>query len=198
MKATKLLETQHRHVEQLFAKLEKGQGDASALLRELEVSLVAHMKIENEIFYPVAKRAKENLILEAYEEHELGAYALARLLATPPSDPSFKARVVACKEIIEHHVEEEENELFPAVERFLGAPENEHLGRRMEVRFAQLESEGVGLPSMDEVTESVAQVADQAHHDMPNQGRGHGGGNQRRGSAGRRPSSRGLPTPPTV
>jgi hemerythrin superfamily protein len=55
--------------------------------------------------------------MEAFEEHSIAELGLTRLLATDPEDPSFAARVTTCKEIIEHHVEEEEEELFPKVEK---------------------------------------------------------------------------------
>jgi iron-sulfur cluster repair protein YtfE (RIC family) len=135
MKATSLLEKQHRKVESILKKLESSKGDKSALLRELADDLAAHMAIEQEIFYPAVRALKEDLIAESFEEHAVAELALKRLLATSPSAPSFKAKVTTLKELIEHHVEEEEEELFPAIEKKLDEEDLEELGARMKATF---------------------------------------------------------------
>lgn len=142
MKATTLLEKQHRKVKTIFNKLEKGRGDALELLTELSNDLAAHMTIEQEIFYPAVQRVDEDLIREAYEEHALAEVALKRLLATAPDSPSFKARVVAAKELIEHHVKEEEEDLFPKVEKKLGEQRLNELGKQMKARFDEVVEAG--------------------------------------------------------
>jgi hemerythrin superfamily protein len=141
MKATMLLEKQHRKVEGLFKRLAGGKGDAHALVIMLADDLAAHMVIEQEIFYPAVKRVKKDLVLESYEEHAIAQYALSRLLQTKPSAESFQARVTALKELIEHHVEEEEEDLFPKVNKALGE-ELEPLGRRMKARFDEIVEAG--------------------------------------------------------
>jgi iron-sulfur cluster repair protein YtfE (RIC family) len=135
MKATTLLVKQHTKVKGLFKKLESGKGDPSALLPELANDLGAHMAIEQQIFYPAIRSIKEDLVAESFEEHALGELALKRLLATPPSDASFKAKVTSLKELIEHHVEEEEEELFPAVEKRIDEERLEALGKQMKTAF---------------------------------------------------------------
>jgi hemerythrin superfamily protein len=142
MKATALLEKQHRIVEKLFKKLEGGRSDAEAVLHELANNLAAHMAIEQEIFYPAVKAIDEKLVLESYEEHALAELALKRLLTTDPSDASFKARVKATKELIEHHVEEEEEDLFPKCEKKLGDEKLLMLGRQMKDLFDQVMKQG--------------------------------------------------------
>jgi hemerythrin-like domain-containing protein len=142
MKATALLEKQHRKVKAIFNKLEKGRGDAMELLTELSNDLAAHMAIEQEIFYPAVKQLDEDLIREAYEEHALAEVALKRLLATDPEADAFKARVVAAKELIEHHVKEEEEDLFPKVEKKLGEERLNELGKRMKTRFDEVVEAG--------------------------------------------------------
>jgi iron-sulfur cluster repair protein YtfE (RIC family) len=142
MKATALLEKQHRKVKTIFRKLEKGRGDALELLTELSNDLAAHMTIEQEIFYPAVKLVDEDLIREAYEEHALAEVALKRLLATDPQSETFKARVVAAKELIEHHVKEEEEELFPKVDKKLGDEKNAMLAKRMKARFDEVVEAG--------------------------------------------------------
>ena len=142
MKATSLLEKQHRKVKAIFNKLEKGRGEPLELLAELANDLAAHMTIEQEIFYPAVQKLDETLVREAYEEHALAEVALKRLLATDPDNGSFKARVVAAKELIEHHVQEEEAELFPKVERKLGDEKLLSLGKEMKARFDEVVEAG--------------------------------------------------------
>lgn len=142
MKATALLEQQHRKVKSIFKKLASGRSDAAPLLEELANDLVAHMAIEHEIFYPAVFSLDEDLIAEAFEEHALGELALKRLLQTDPDDETFAARVTAAKELIEHHIEEEEEELFPRVEKKLGDERLEQLGKQMKARFTEVREAG--------------------------------------------------------
>lgn len=139
---TKLLESQHRKVEAIFKKLEGGRSPAKPLLDELANSLAAHMAIEQDIYYPAVKEVKEDLVMESYEEHSLAELGLKRLLATDPGDDAFDARVTACKELIEHHVEEEEEELFPSVDRNVDADELAAMAKTMKARFAEVFAAG--------------------------------------------------------
>ena len=138
MKATALLESQHRKVEALFKKLENGRSDASAVLEELADNLAAHMAIEQELFYPRVKEIDSDVVNESYEEHSVAELALKRLLATDPEDEAFMARVTTLKELIQHHVEEEEQELFPSVEEQVDEDELAQLGKSMKTRFDEV------------------------------------------------------------
>jgi hemerythrin superfamily protein len=142
MNATSLLKTQHRKVEALFAKLEGGRSAKPAVLEELANSLAAHMAIEHELFYPAVKEVDEDLINESFEEHSLAEVALKRLLATDEADDAFDARVTALKELIEHHVKEEEEELFPKVEKALEEGTHANLGKAMKTRFDEVLANG--------------------------------------------------------
>jgi hemerythrin-like domain-containing protein len=138
MKATSLLESQHRKVEALFKKLEGGRSDAQTVLEELANSLAAHMAIEQEIFYPRIKQIESDLVNESFEEHAIAELTLKRLLMTDPEEEAFAARVTTLKELIEHHVEEEEQELFPKVEKELEEEELNQLGKSMKARFEEV------------------------------------------------------------
>jgi hemerythrin-like domain-containing protein len=142
MDATKLLEKQHRKVEAIFKKLERGSSDASELVEQLANDLAAHMAIEHEYFYPAVQSVDRDLISESLEEHALAEVSLKRLLATDPEADEFKARVVALKELIQHHVEEEESELFPKVRKALGDDQLSKLGKEMKARFEEVAREG--------------------------------------------------------
>ena len=130
-----LLIRQHNDVKSIFKKLENGRAEPGPLLAELSNKLAAHMTIEQEIYYPAVKSIKEDLINESYEEHSLAELGLKRLLATHPDDESFKAKVTACKELIDHHVEEEEDDLFPGVDRTMEDDVMKDMAKTMKVRF---------------------------------------------------------------
>jgi hemerythrin superfamily protein len=138
MKATDLLEQQHRKVEGIFAKLE-GEDDGQraakqALVEELANDLAAHMTIEQELFYPAVHAIDAKLVAESLEEHALAELGLRRLLAAGSAE-AFKARVTALKELIQHHVKEEEHDLFPEVEKAMDADKLDELGAQMKTRF---------------------------------------------------------------
>jgi iron-sulfur cluster repair protein YtfE (RIC family) len=143
MKATTLLIRQHNVAKGLFKKLEKCKpASAPALLKELSNDLAAHLVIEQEIFYPAVKAIDEDMIREGYEEHSLAELSLKRLLACDPTSPSFKAHVTATKELIDHHVKEEQEDLFPKVEKKIQAAKLEEMGAAMKARFEDLVAAG--------------------------------------------------------
>lgn len=125
MNATDLLEKQHRVVEQIFERLEaNGEGGNKGrrdLVEELADKLAAHQVIDEQIFYPEVKKAlaedARKQVLESLEEHALAKIALTRLLATGIDEEPFEARVTALKELIEHHVDGEEEDRQRGVDR---------------------------------------------------------------------------------
>jgi hemerythrin superfamily protein len=141
MKATDLLEKQHRKVESIFAKLDSDDKKIGkrALVEELADNLAAHQTIEEKIFYPAVKKALDEegrmQVLESFEEHALAKVGLMRLLATAVDEEPFQARVTALKELIEHHVGEEEEDLFPEVEEVIDADELVAMGAKMKTLF---------------------------------------------------------------
>ncbi len=142
MNATTLLKNQHREVRQLFESIESGKGDIQALVEKLADALVAHTTIEHQIFYPAVKEIDEDLVLESFEEHATVEMELKRLLMTDVTDPSFKAKVVVLKELVMHHVKEEEQELFPEVEKAFGSAKLDKLGLEMKTMYDEAMSEG--------------------------------------------------------
>jgi len=158
MKATDLLKEQHRTVEALFAKIEAGEPEA---LKDLASALAAHMAIEHELFYPESRQIDEDQIAEAFEEHAIAEVALKRALACDPEDDLFDARVSVLKELILHHVEEEENELFPEVEAKLERAQLESLGTRMEKRFDEVLRKGYAAVLPKNMEDTAADLAQQ-------------------------------------
>jgi iron-sulfur cluster repair protein YtfE (RIC family) len=143
MKATKLLEQQHGKVKAALSRLSSaGAAERSKLVEEVSNDLAAHMAIEQQLFYPTVRSIKADLVDESYEEHAVAELALKRLRRTPVGDPLFKARATVLKELIEHHVEEEEKELFPAVEKAVAGPTLDELGKKMETVFEEVRKQG--------------------------------------------------------
>ena len=136
MDPIQLLKKQHREVEALFTKIAK-TGSAEqrrALLDELASTLKLHMTIEEAIFYPAVQelptKKAEEMALEAYEEHAVVKLVLAELPSVDPEDERFDAKMTVLSELIEHHVEEEEDEMFKTAKK-LGTAELNALGDRM-------------------------------------------------------------------
>ncbi len=138
MKATALLEKQHRKVEATFKKLESAKASPAPLLEELANDLAGHMTIEQELFYPAIQGVDPDMVAESFEEHAIAELALKRLLATSPDSEQFKARVSTLKQLIMNHVDEEENDLFPKVEKGLEADYLNELGKQMKQRFDEV------------------------------------------------------------
>src|SRR6185312_16771399 len=95
--------------------------------------LTVHEIIEEEIFYPALKdhpKAKD-IVLEAYEEHHVVDTVMAELQELPVDDETWGAKAKVMQENVEHHMEEEEGEMFQQARRVFDRDELEDLGRRM-------------------------------------------------------------------
>jgi hemerythrin-like domain-containing protein len=140
--AVELLTDQHREVERLFEEFE-GASDADekeAIFDEIADRLAIHARIEEQFFYPAVRAKKtEDMVMEAFVEHTSIKRLLADLLETDPEDASFDAQVKVLKEQVEHHVEEEEGELFPAAMKVLDEEEMGAVAQEMMALQAELE-----------------------------------------------------------
>jgi hypothetical protein len=143
MKATDLLKKQHKEVKNLFKQLEDTDNPRSRrqLMTEIARSLAGHTTIEEEIFYPAVReldgKKAEEMVLEAYEEHHVVKLVLAEMPRVNPEDETFEAKMTVLSELIEHHVEEEEKEMFKLAQK-MGKDELEELGEQMEQRFKEV------------------------------------------------------------
>lgn len=119
MDVTKILEADHRQVEDLFEKISKAEGDArTPLIDELATNLRAHMELEETTVYPAMEPVTgAESVQEGNTEHELARKDLEAMLALAPDEPGFGAALEAVKAGIEHHVEEEEGEMFPQLRK---------------------------------------------------------------------------------
>jgi hemerythrin superfamily protein len=119
MDVTKILETDHRKVERLFKQIEGAEGDErQPLIDELAQSLRGHMELEEKVVYPAMEPVTgHEPVEEGNVEHELARKGLQDLIALAPDEPGFGAALDAVKAGIEHHVEEEEDEIFPKLRK---------------------------------------------------------------------------------
>ena len=136
MDAVSLLKKQHREVEGLFKKIEKtDDGDTRReVMQEIATKLEMHTKLEEEIFYPAVREVEskkaEEMVNEAFEEHGVVKLVLKQLPNVDPEDERFEAKMTVLKELVEHHVEEEEKEMFKLAQK-LGKEELRALGEQM-------------------------------------------------------------------
>ena len=156
MNAIDLLKQQHREVEKLFKKIEKaGPDEKERLFDGLADALAVHAAIEEQHFYPATKDARtEELLEEAVEEHLSVKRIIADLLEMEPDDAQFDAKIKVLQEQVEHHVEEEEQELFPKVQKLHSKDELEDLGMLMEQTAEELKEQGA--PRMEVPKETGA------------------------------------------
>jgi len=133
--AFELLKNDHKKVSQLFKETESARGQAKlALFKQLKNELDVHSHIEEAIFYPVLEKEEESrdITLEAYEEHKVVKDLLAELAAGDPQTDEWTAKFTVLRENVEHHVEEEEGELFDKADDVLSDEQIERLGSAME------------------------------------------------------------------
>src|SRR4051794_36072983 len=159
--AIALLKQDHDKVEELFKQFEsaKGEGRKQKLAHQICLELTVHTTIEEEIFYPACDgKVDEDLLKEAYVEHDAAKLLIAEIEAGDgESDDYFDAKVQVLSEQIDHHVEEEEQELFPKVRKV--EIDLDALGEQLAARKRELAKEfkasGVPEPelkTMDEVS----------------------------------------------
>jgi hemerythrin superfamily protein len=124
MDAITLLKNDHRDVEKLFKQFEKlkKKGDKrgmAGVVEEVCTALTVHTTIEEEIFYPAARKAlkEQDLLDEAEVEHDGAKRLIADLEGMAPGDELFDAKVTVLSEYIKHHVKEEETEMFPKAKK---------------------------------------------------------------------------------
>jgi len=144
MNAISLLEEDHRKMKKLLSELEstteRGVKTREELFATVKEELTVHETIEEEIFYPALKehpKTKE-ITLEAYEEHHVVDMVMAEIEGVPYDDERWGAKFKVMKENIEHHIEEEENEMFKQARQAFEEDELEALGDRMKARKDQM------------------------------------------------------------
>lgn len=138
MNAFTLLKDDHEKVAGLLKKIEgtteRATKSREELFAQLKNELDVHARIEEEILYPALEEYDEtrDIALEAYEEHALVKQLLEELASAPKDDEQWTAKFSVLKENVEHHVEEEEGEMFKKARKVLTEDEIEELGERLQ------------------------------------------------------------------
>jgi hemerythrin-like domain-containing protein len=138
MNAFQLLKEDHQKVDGIFKQLEPTTENAvktrQELFARLKQELDIHTQIEEKVFYPSIKQAAETreITLEGFEEHHVVKMLLGELEGMDVSDERWAAKLKVLKENVEHHVEEEEQEMFQKARGVLDEEQITQLGERME------------------------------------------------------------------
>jgi len=144
MNALTLLKRDHAEVKRILQKLDRttdrGAKTREELFTKVKLELEVHEAIEEEIFYPTLRehpKAKE-IVLEGLEEHHVVNGIVAEMGVVPFDDETWGAKLTVMKENVEHHIDEEESEMFSRARQVLDKSELDELGVRMEARKGQL------------------------------------------------------------
>jgi len=138
MNATDLLKQDHEKVKKLMEEIdsttERGVKTRNELFTRFKQEMTVHERIEEEIFYPrLTEQAKtKDIALEGYEEHHVVDMVMAELDDVPYDDERWGAKFTVMKENVEHHIEEEEGEMFKLARQALDSDQLAELGERME------------------------------------------------------------------
>jgi len=135
MNAIELLKDDHDKVDRLFQKVKATEeGEHKELFKQIKAELDAHTHVEEKIFYPRLKEEDEleDITLEGIEEHHQAKMFLRELASLSEDSEKFEPKLKVLMEDITHHVQEEEGQMFPKVEKVINKGELEELGKRME------------------------------------------------------------------
>jgi len=163
--AIALLKADHRKVEHLFAQFEaaKGDGKKKSIAEQICLELTVHTKIEEDVFYPACEGAvEEDLLKEAYVEHDGAKVLIAEIEAGGPDDEFYDAKVKVLSEQIAHHVEEEEQRVEGMFSQARKAGvDMDALGEKMAAEKAELTKayKAGGLPTPDTKTLDATTIA---------------------------------------
>jgi hemerythrin-like domain-containing protein len=152
MDAISMLKADHDKMKKLLDELEttteRGVKTRAELFSTIKGELTIHELIEEEIFYPALKDhpKAEDIVLEGYEEHHVVDLLMAELEDLDVADETWGAKAKVMKENIEHHIEEEEGEMFPQARQVFDRRELEDLGARMADRKESAQRE-LGVPA---------------------------------------------------
>jgi hemerythrin-like domain-containing protein len=136
MDALQFLKDQHDEAKAIFRKLEKAKGaEASRLWEQLSSMLSLHEELEETYFYPRLREASstEDLVLEGYQEHHVMDVLIGEIGSLKPSDEAWEPKIKVLQENTEHHIEEEESELFPKVRKVWDTDMRKRVGEEMEM-----------------------------------------------------------------
>jgi hemerythrin-like domain-containing protein len=143
MDVIKLLKEDHKKVKKMLDELEstteRAANTREQLFAKIQSELKLHELVEEEIVYPAfRKQCKlKDIVLEGYEEHHVVDLIMDEIAGESVTDESWAAKVKVMKENVEHHVEEEEDKMFPQARKLFKDEELEMLGQQVEQRKRQ-------------------------------------------------------------
>ena len=144
MNAIELLQEDHRDALEMIEQLEMVEGEEDEVemsseipvqtFKRLQSALTLHMQMEEKIFYPAMREFEETRgrITEAVQEHQQADQLVDEMTSLSPTDGEFQELLAELRDSLEHHIDEEENELFPKAEELCGKQRLEEMGRQME------------------------------------------------------------------
>jgi hemerythrin-like domain-containing protein len=147
--AISILKGDHQRVRQLLRRLENTTDRAATqrkdLLSEIENEVKVHTTVEEEIFYPAFKEAvrsksDKETYFEAIEEHHVVDLVMPEIKSTEAASEQFGAKAKVLKDLIEHHAQEEESQMFPKARKAMTPGELDELGKRIQSRKQDLQS----------------------------------------------------------
>ncbi|MFP5225897.1 MAG: hemerythrin domain-containing protein [Actinomycetota bacterium] len=140
-----MLKEDHKRFREMFRQMDdlKSEGGPrlEALMAEICHELTTHGKLEEEIFYPAAVLGvtDQGIIHEADEEHHIAELLMGEILGSSPDEPRYIAKCTVLKELVLHHIEEEEEDLFPKVREAAGRARLQEIGQQMAERRKELD-----------------------------------------------------------
>ena len=137
MNAIAILKKDHKEIKEVLHSISKSNPTAvktrEKLVKKLHFLIKQHTSIEEKLIYPLGMKDPklEKITREAYEEHVAVNLLLKKLLKIEVNDENWLAKCTVIKENLEHHIEEEESEFFPALEKFLSKDDLIELGKKI-------------------------------------------------------------------
>ena len=136
MNALKLIKADHERLSDLLEEALDAYEprERADLLHEVRAELMAHEAMEENVFYPALRATAKarDIVLEGYEEHHVIDMILDEMFDVPEESDQWKAKLKVLKENIEHHIEEEEGEMFKIAKQVFDDTTLEELGQKME------------------------------------------------------------------
>jgi hemerythrin superfamily protein len=138
-----LLTQQHREVNELFERIKvASETEKYTLFEQVAEALTIHTELEEQLFYPAVKfNDTQDLLKSSFEEHQEAKDLMEEILDSEPEDHIFDAKFNDLVTAIQHHVFEEESDLFPLVLQHLDGTQRNELGARMQEMTEKLQSE---------------------------------------------------------
>lgn len=144
--AIQMLKDDHKKVKELLKELTSGSGDTKETLKKIEKEVQTHSHLEETIFYPayreeIDQKEARTMVEESLEEHHLVDKVMEDLNGLKVDSDEFRGRCKVLKEMIEHHIQDEEKEMLPKAEKRISKTKMEELGKKMKQEKEQFKPE---------------------------------------------------------